>query len=259
MEEIESEANRCRSVAPLDESGRIDIFELLKAWNIELAVKSDTAMGDAEAYSAANIQEICCRRSISRGLRFGDPHARYLVGHELGHMFLHRGSAPKARKVGGNRTLVFVSEDESAERQAWKFARALFVARLDLTSGESDEELGVRVGLATGPVSKRREEVRTAMQANLPRSVPPDVASFLQRARSAEVEADIAKRKKAREDAEKRSAWARAAQIDGENPVRVRSARGFRVEWNDYGLPKSQMGWTIIHGEVRSFMELQGR
>jgi hypothetical protein len=259
LEEIESEADRCRSSAQLDEDGRIDIFELLKAWDIKLRIKSDAEMGDAEAHSLADTQEIRCRRSISCGLRFGDPHARYVIGHELGHMFLHRGSAPKARKVGGNRTLVFIAEDESAERQAWKFARALFVTRLDLASGESDEEVGVRVGLATGPVSLRREEVRMAMRANMPKSVPSEVTAFLERSRRAENEAESTRKKRAREDAEMRAAWTRAAQIEGENPASVRSARGFRVEWNDYGCPDSQVGWTIINGEVRSFMELRSR
>jgi Zn-dependent peptidase ImmA (M78 family) len=79
-------------------------------------------------------------------LRFGDPHARYVIGHALGHMFLHRGSAPKARKLNDNKTLPFIDKDEAAERQAWKFARALFVTRFDLTSGKSDEDVGIRAG-----------------------------------------------------------------------------------------------------------------
>jgi hypothetical protein len=131
LEEIEAEANRCRSYAELDHDGRIDLDQLLSALRIKLAVKSDAAMGDNEAYSMARNGQIVCRRSISSGLRFGNPHARYVIAHELGHFFLHRGSSPKARKMSGNKTLSFVHEEESAEIQAWKFARALFVVRAE--------------------------------------------------------------------------------------------------------------------------------
>jgi hypothetical protein len=259
LEEIESEADRCRSFAKLDLDGRIDIFQLLKALALKLDVKSDADMGDNEAYSLADQNMLCCRRSISRGLRFGDPHARYVIGHELGHIFLHRGSAPKARKVGGNRTLAFIDHEESAERQAWKFARALFVSRSDLASGETDEDIGVRVGLATGPVNLRREEVEKAIRAKQPKTVPPAVTAYLEKARVAARRREAGKSGVAHEDVERRRAWVLAAQIEGENPVRVRSARGFRVEWDNYGRTDSQVGWTVRNGEVRAFMELFSR
>ena len=202
-------------------------------------------MGDDLAYSDAVVGQIFCRRRVSRGLRFGDPWARYLIGHELGHMFLHRGCAPKARKVHGNKTLAFIDEDESGERQAWKFARALFVTRYDLTSGEFDEDVAIRVGIPPGPVGLRREEVRKALHANLPKVVPSIVSSYLEIARSVE-NASMAKR----------AAWERAAVIQGEDPARVRSARGYRVEWNYYERANSQVGWVIVKGEVRSLMDL---
>ena len=120
LEEIEAEADRCRSYADLDNDGRIDLDQLLSALHIKLSVGSERAMGDHEAYSVAAEGQIICRRSISSGLRFGDPHARYVIAHELGHFFLHRGSAPKARKISGNRVLTFIDKDESAEFQAWQ-------------------------------------------------------------------------------------------------------------------------------------------
>jgi hypothetical protein len=259
LEEIESEATRCRSFAKLDQDGRIDVFQLIDALALKLVVKSDAAMGDNEAYALADENMICCRRSISRGLRFGDPHARYVIGHELGHIFLHRGSAPKARKVGGNRTLSFIDEEESAERQAWKFARALFVTRADLELNDTNKAIGVRVGLAPGPVGMRREEVQKAIKAQQPKRVPPAVGAFLEKARLAERDAKSAGLMGTREEIERRRAWSLAAQLEGEDPARVRSARGFRVEWRDYGQVDSQVGWTVRNGEVRAFMDLQSR
>jgi Zn-dependent peptidase ImmA (M78 family) len=252
-EEIESEADRCRSYAELDQDGRIDLDQLLSALRIKLAVKPDHAMGDNEAYSATSEGHIACRRSISSGLRFGDPHARYVIAHELGHFFLHRGGAPKARKIGGNIALSFINEDESAEIQAWKFARALFVSRADLQTGETDEAIGIRIGLATGPVSLRREEVEKAIKARQPKTIPPSVIAYLDKTRRA-VNGATAASMEVRE-----RAWALAVQVPGEDPAKIRSARGYRVEWGAYARYDSQVGWTVDNGEVRAFMDLRGR
>jgi hypothetical protein len=259
LEEIEAEADRCRSYGRTDGDGRIDMFELLKALNVKLDVRSDSEMADQVAYSVAGLRQIRCRRSVSRGLRFGVPEARYVVGHEIGHMFLHRGSAPKARKIDGNERLAYISENESAETQAWKFARALFVTRFDLTSGEDDEAFALRVGIPTGAVSLRREEVRKAMQAKAPKVMPSIVATYLQNARSTETKARAERKIAGHADVEHQAAWDRAAQIAGENPAEVRCARGFRVERDHFGLSASQVGWTVVRGEVRSYMDLQSR
>jgi hypothetical protein len=184
-QEIEAEADRCRSRGQRAEDGRIDVFGLLSNWNIRLIVKSDADMGKEEAYSVAD--RIHCRRAVSRGLRFGDPQARYVIGHELGHIFLHRGAAPKARKVDGNKKLGFISEEESAEVQAWKFSRALFITRLDLMSGEDDEDLALRVGIPSYAVGRRREEVRETLGARQPKAVPPSVVAYLEGARTVPV------------------------------------------------------------------------
>jgi len=259
LDEIEAEADRCRSYSKSDVDGRIDMFQLLKALNVKLDIRSDSEMADQVAYSLAGLRQIRCRRSVSRGLRFGVPDARYVVGHEIGHVFLHRGSAPKARKINGNEKPAFISEDESAEMQAWKFARALFVTRFDLTSGEDDEAVALRVGIPTGAVSLRREEVRKAMQAKAPKVMPSIVATYLQNARRTETKDRAARKIAGHPDVEQQAAWDRAAQIAGENPAKVRSARGFRVEWDHFGLSASQVGWTVVRGEVRSYMDLQSR
>ena len=149
----------------------------MAAWGVKLVVQKKSKMSGAEAYSLAQAQQIFCVREISRGLRFGDPHSRYVIGHELGHMFLHRGAAPKARKQEGNRTLAYIDKEESAERQAWKFARALFVTRQDLGTGESDEHVALRVGMPESAVAMRREEVQADINADQPKVVPPTVAS----------------------------------------------------------------------------------
>jgi hypothetical protein len=60
------------------------------------------------------------------------------------------------------------------------------------------------------------------------------------------------------EDREKHRAWGLAAQIQGEDPAMVRLARGYRLEWDAYGHYDSQVGWTVLNGEVRSFMDLRG-
>jgi hypothetical protein len=257
LEEIEAEANRCRAFAPIDIDGRIDMFGLLKAWSITFRPKSDSEMGDDEAVSSAKTHEIFGRRNISQGLRFGEPHARYVVGHEVGHMFLHRSDSPKPRKISGNTTYAFIHENESSERQAWKFARALFITREGLNSGDSDDDIAFRVGIPVEAVQTRRKEVEKAIQASLPKAVPSNVIEFLEKARRTNDAKEFARKQEARADLEKRAAWSRAAQVVGESPLKVRAARGFRVEWDDYGNAHSDFGWTIVHGEIRSFLDLR--
>jgi Zn-dependent peptidase ImmA (M78 family) len=259
LKEIEAEADRCRTLAILAADGRLNLDQLMAAWSVKLVVERKSKMGGAKAYSLAQAQQIYCIQEISRGLRFGDPHSRYVIGHELGHMFLHRGVAPKARKAEGNRTLAHIDKEESAERQAWKFARALFVTRRDLGTGESDEQIAFRVGISEGPVAMRREEVQADIRADQPKVVPPTVARYFEEILRSDREAHQAKKIEILRDLEMRKVWARAARIKGEDPAEVRSARGFRVEWSHFGLSDSQLGWTVIDGEVRSFMELQSR
>lgn len=259
LKEIEAEADRCRTLAVIAADGRLNLDQLISAWSIKLRVERESKMGGAKAYSLAQQQQIFCVREISRGLRFGDPHSRYLIGHEIGHMFLHRGAAPKARTAEGNRILAYIDKEESAERQAWKYARALFVTRQDLATGESNEQIALRVGIPESAVSMRREEVQADIKADQPKVVPPTVARYFEEIRRVDRDAQELEKIATLRDLEMHEAWARASQIQGENPAQVRSARGFRVEWLHFGLHESQLGWTIVDGEVRSYMELQSR
>jgi hypothetical protein len=179
------------------------------------------------------------------------------MGHEVGHMFLHRGDAPKPRKISGNASYAFIQEDESSEAQAWKFSRALFVTREDLNSGDSDDEIAFRVGIPVEAVQMRRKEVERARQASRPKAVPSNVVEFLDKARRTNDAREVARDGEARSGLAKRTAWARASQIPGESPLKVRVARGFRVEWDHYGDAHSDFGWTIVHGEVRSLLDLR--
>jgi Zn-dependent peptidase ImmA (M78 family) len=259
LKEIEVEAERCRSLAVFAADGRLNLDQLMSAWRIKLSVEKTSKMAGAEAYSVALEQKIFCVREISRGLRFGDPRARYKIGHEIGHMFLHRSVSPKPLKAEGNRTLVFIEKDESAERQAWKFARALFVPRDEFAWGESNEDIALRVGIPEGAVALRREEVQADIQADKPKSLPQAVAKHFEDLRRSDREAQEASKRDALFDLEKLAAWRRAARIAGEDPVKVRSARGFRVEWDHYGAFASLLGWTVVKGEVRAVIDLQSR
>jgi Zn-dependent peptidase ImmA (M78 family) len=255
--EIETGANRCRARAVLAADGRPNLDQLLSAWSIRLVPLKESKMEGAEAFSVAHQQEIFCVRAISRGLRFGDPHARYVVGHELGHMFLHRDQEPKARKIGGNRELVSVKEERSAERQAWKFARALFVPRDDLRFGESNEGIALRVGIPEGAVELRREEVQADLLAQQPKRVPQIAAKHFDGGPSAII--NTFGKSRLLSTSRKMAAWQRAARIEGEDPAKFRSARGLRVDWDHHGLFQSQLGWTIVKGEVRAFIDLWSR
>ncbi|MGE0851777.1 MAG: ImmA/IrrE family metallo-endopeptidase [Hyphomicrobiaceae bacterium] len=259
LKEIEAEADRCRSRAVVASDARLNLDQLMRAWGITLRVQTASKMQGAEAYSLAAEQQILCIREISRDLRFGVPLARYKVGHELGHMFLHRGASPKPLKADGNRKLVFISEDESGERQAWKFARALFVPREEFSRGESNVDIALRVGIPEGAVALRREEMQTDIDAEKPKLMPQVVAKHFEDIRRSDREALEASKRQALRDLDKLAAWGRAARIPGEDPANVRSARGFRVEWGQHEVFTSQVGWTVLNGEVRAAMDLKSR
>jgi len=259
LREIEAEADRCRSLAVVAADGRLNLDQVMSAWRIKLSVEKTSKMAGADAYSVATEQRIFCVREISRGLRFGDPSARHKIGHEIGHMFLHRSASPKPLKAEGNRTLVFIEKDESAERQAWKFARALFVPRHEFARDESNEDIAFRVGIPEGAVALRREEVQADVQADNPKLVPQIAAKHFEDLRRSDREAQEASKREAILDLEKLAAWGRAAQIAGEDPAKVRSARGYRVKWDHHWAFASQLGWTVDKGEVRAVIDLRSR
>lgn len=259
LKEIEAEADRCRSLAVLAADGRLNLDQLLGAWSIKLSPRKSSEMAGAEAYSAAAEQQIFCVREISRGLRFGDPNARYKIGHEMGHMFLHRSVSPKPLKAGGNRTLVFIEKDKSAERQAWKFARALFVPRDAFALGESNEDIALRVSIPESAVALRREEVQADIRTAQPKQVPQIIAKHFEDLRRGDRQAQEASKREAIRDLEKLAAWQRAALIAGEDPDKVRSARGFRVEWDHHNDFASELGWIVVNDEVRAVVDLRTR
>lgn len=209
LEGIEGEAIRCLTLGGATDHGYVDLDALLRKLDIELSVRSDAHMEGAEAYSRVNPNRIFCRRSISKGLRTNDPHARFIIAHELGHQFLHRGSSPKPRMVDGNRTLNFIPPEESAENQADTFARALLLPRL-LLSKHTDDEL---VLIAAVPL----EQVRLRRREAMPRK-RPDVA--------------------------RRLAWENLERIAGEDSAEYRKCGRWRVRWSEYGM-ETECGWTI--------------
>jgi hypothetical protein len=257
LEEIEAEANRCRSRVRIGEDGRIDLDELLKVWGIGLAVRPDAQMRGAEAHSNADARQIVCRRRISQGLRFGDPNARNTIGHELGHMFLHRGASPKPRMIAGNQCTMRIDKEESAEDQAWKFSRALFITREDLEAGEPDEALAVRLGIPDGAVELRRKDVQNALSLAGPRIVPLEATKFLNQARHEATTSDAARKAAHRAELAKQVAWNRAAQISNEDPREFRLAHGFKIQWSHHERGDSHYGWTIMSGEARAYLDLK--
>jgi hypothetical protein len=150
-----------------------------------------------------------------------------------------------------------IDKEESAEDQAWKFSRALFIPREDLDSGESDEALAVRLGIPEGAVELRRKDVRDALKVAGPRIVPLEAMRFLKQSRHEATTADAVRKAADRAELAKQVAWRRAAQIPSEDPREFRLARGFKIQWSHHERGDSHYGWTIISGEARAYLDLK--
>jgi hypothetical protein len=94
--------------------------------NFALVVRSDSEMGDAEAYTEFDPPHVTVRGSVYAMALREDGRSRMTFAHELGHLVMHPGAAKLRSEVvhKPNHTIKFF---ESAEWQARKFASLFLV------------------------------------------------------------------------------------------------------------------------------------
>jgi hypothetical protein len=108
----------------------IELPKLPKLGQFALVMRSDSEMGDAEAYTEFNPPHIVVRNSVYQLARRGDGRSRMTLAHELGHLVMHPGAA-KLRSDFGRVDTTKLRPFESAEWQANKFA-SLFLMPLHI-------------------------------------------------------------------------------------------------------------------------------
>lgn len=94
--------------------------------NFALVVRTDSEMGDAEAYTEFDPPHIAVRGSVYALARRDDGRSRMTFAHELGHLVMHPGAA-KLRSETSARSNGTIRIFESAEWQARKFASLFLV------------------------------------------------------------------------------------------------------------------------------------
>jgi Zn-dependent peptidase ImmA (M78 family) len=109
--------------------GVIELLELRLPKIIKdfaLVVRSDSEMGDAEAYTEFDPPHITVRGSVYALAQRRDGRSRMTFAHELGHLVMHPG-ATKLRAENASRSAPVIRIFESAEWQARKFAAFFLV------------------------------------------------------------------------------------------------------------------------------------
>jgi hypothetical protein len=153
--EIEALACSYLSRSGLLEGDWIDVFEVMSSLGFRDEVLSTKAMMGAHSLANAKVNTISMSREMRKGLRDDDLKFRYVWGHEIGHLAMHRGPGLKARVAGvGNKSFSFIPREKSAEFQAWIFSRALFLPRSIIRAGLYDD-LAYQVGLPDFALEKR--------------------------------------------------------------------------------------------------------
>jgi IrrE N-terminal-like domain len=143
-DEIEAIADAWRTALCDGMSPPWDILALLEkagcefrqTMGLELIEKSDQEMGDCQAYAISDDKSaerkshrIFVKASIVQRAKAREPYAIGTLIHELAHIILHPGIAPKARLAISNRTPSYIAPHESAEHQARLFAAAFQMPR----------------------------------------------------------------------------------------------------------------------------------
>jgi hypothetical protein len=255
LSEIEREMDRLRAFAGYLSKDRIDPDEFMSALGIKLSVLPTKKMGGARSFATAPDNTIWADREFSKDLRAGEPKCRHTWGHEVAHLALHRGSGPKARLAGdGNRSLVHIPGEISAECQAWKGSRALHMPRELFTASLSEAEIAEFVGLPIIAVEYRLREIADFDRSLLVEKRPVDLHQFLSKTAPTLI-------KHSELDEQRLRAWLQATPIEGENPDEFRIARGFKIRWADYKklASESDYAWIEWGGEARCCRDVFSR
>jgi len=229
----------------------VDVLGVCAQGGIELVPLPDTEMGDDLARAAPSLQRIFVRKSFLSALHGGDLGAKMDLAHEIGHVVLHRGPEMKARKVEGNAVQRFISEEESAEAQASKFARALTMPLAAIRRLQSAEAIAVACEVPVGQARNRLTDVtRIAKKRELPEAV-----QALLRARKSPGE--LLEERKASEARERLQIWNKAQRIPGDRTnSRLCSSGKWRVMWSEYQ-QMTECGWIIREGKIVAWMDLR--
>jgi hypothetical protein len=250
QQDIEASARPWSDVGAPNGGLVIDMIRLYKEAKVELIARPDAEMGTDLAHAVPQLNRVFIRESLLRAAKAGDLEAKMVLAHEFGHVVLHRGAESKARKVEGNAPLRFIPEEESAEAQAWKFARALTMPLSVVDKVQTADELATYCQVSVEHARLRLTERRQLFGK---RASPSFVQGLLPRKSPSE----LAEERKAKEARERLQIWNKAQRIPGDRTNSRMCSRGkWRVVWSEYN-QMTECGWIIREGAIIAWMDLR--
>jgi hypothetical protein len=226
----------------------IDILKIYRVAKVDIVVRRDSEMGDDLARAAPSSNRVFIRGSLLEAVTKCDSTAHMVLAHEFGHVVFHRGPEMKARKVNGNAELGFIPQQESAEHQAWKSARALKMPLAVVRASSSADELARRCDV---PIEHAQSRLIEVDQLAGRREIPAFAQSIVEKRRSSR---ELADERKAKEAGELLRAWNNAQRIPGERGnARLCSLGKWRVVWSEYN-QTTQCGWRLRNGKIIAWM-----
>jgi hypothetical protein len=261
--DLESIAQAWRE-ALVGSSSRFDVFQLLdkasrefrQTQGLELIPKPDAEMGGRLAYaiSTGDLLRIFAAQSVIDQAGAGIPRAITTLIHELFHIILHPGAAPKARMATTNKTPEYIAPYESAEHQARVATAEFQMPRKEVLKLSSAWQIQEQFGVSSEAALYRYREV---LEKVTPREIPNLPRLYLAErkipkpVRFSAPSTFVPVRSKTRE----RTIWDAAPVAADHDPSEYRlSRRGFLVRQCEY-LKMTPLGWSIVGEQICAFLE----
>lgn len=252
QQDIETLAQRWVKFATKTCGEKLNLVSLCAAANVQIVPRPDAKMGDNLALADPQRLEILIRASVFRSAEDDYPDARMVLAHELGHIALHRGAEQKARKAHGNDELKFIPIEQSAEAQAWKFARALTMPLHLAQSSETAEQLA---RLCNVPIEQAKLRLQEICVRKEKRGTPAFVQPLFT---SSQSRADAAEAKKAKYAREILRVWNSAPRVPRDpTNSRLCHRHKWRVLFSEFN-KMTECGWVIRDGKIVAWKDLEG-
>jgi hypothetical protein len=236
-------------------SGRLPhIMELLEiarrkipeAADLELIVLPDEAMGRASAFARSREREIFVRQAVLEGAIADSNEARFVLFHELVHVIAHPGPR-RFRIAGGNKSMKYIADDESAEWQSNRVTRSAYMPPEMVQSVRSALELVQKAGMPLKEAVVRMQE----LNAGKGKAITPSLSLEIARARAPGATSRV-ERSKTQFEILKLALWNELPMIKGKSPLEKRLCGIYQIWWAEYGKP-TQCGWYIEGRTIVSY------
>jgi Zn-dependent peptidase ImmA (M78 family) len=227
---------------------------------LQLIEKPDQEMGQRQAYAISEDKSakdkshrIFVRSSIVRRAKNRDPYAIGTLIHELGHIILHPGAAPKARLAISNKTPPYIAPHESAEHQARVFTAAFQMPRDEVLKLSSRQQIKDRFGVSLEAATIRYQEV---VEKSKSRNLPNWIGRYLgERRQKSREDTRVTSYTPARRKSNEELIWDAGTIAANHDPTQYRySRRGTLVQRSEY-LKQSYFGWFIVGDQICAHRE----